>query len=124
MLTFPMKASAQEASDTSAIPAAEGITEKTKIDGLISYVENLQGATFIRNGSEHTPQDAAAHLRAKFDKHHAKIKSANEFIELLATKSSVSGEYYKIRLSDGSTTETYKLLHQELARIETEAGSK
>ncbi|MFT2008933.1 DUF5329 family protein [Pontibacter sp. 13R65] len=104
--------------------ASTALSENEKISRLISFVGNLQGATFIRNGNKHSPKDAAAHLRSKFDKHHAKIKTAHEFIELLATKSSASGEYYKIKMADGTTTETYKILSNELVKLEAEKMAK
>ncbi|HJW72171.1 MAG TPA: DUF5329 family protein, partial [Geothrix sp.] len=41
-------------------------TEAQKIEALIQGVASLQGAAFIRNGSEHTPREAADHLRLKW----------------------------------------------------------
>ncbi|TXK33242.1 hypothetical protein FVR03_19335 [Pontibacter qinzhouensis] len=113
------RAQAQQASANPTAQPTASLTESDKISRLIYFVGNLQGATFIRNGGEHTPKDAAAHLQSKLNKHHAKIKTANDFIDLLATKSSATGEYYQIKMANGSTTETYKLLQAELARIES-----
>ena len=42
---------------------AQDTIEQKKIDFLISSVETLKGATFIRNGTEHTGKEAADHLR-------------------------------------------------------------
>ena len=47
-----------------AVSAQDNI-EKKKIEFLISSVENLKGAKFIRNGSEYDGKEAAKHLRMK-----------------------------------------------------------
>ncbi len=47
---------------------AQDNIEKKKIEFLISSVENLKGAIFIRNGSEHDGKAAAEHLRLKLEK--------------------------------------------------------
>ncbi|MEJ8802838.1 DUF5329 family protein [Pontibacter sp. H249] len=95
-----------------------GLTEVEKVDRLIEFVRSLKGATFIRNGSEHSCQQAADHLQSKWEKHKNKIASAKEFIEELASKSGMSGEPYKIRFSNGSEQTTSFVLNQELKRIE------
>ena len=94
------------------------LTEKQKVEQLLQYISNLQGATFIRNGNKYSPEEAAQHLASKFRKHAKKIKTAHDFIDHLASRSSVSGEAYQIRMADGSVVETGKLLNSELERIE------
>lgn len=49
---------------------SEALTEKQKIDRLIAAVEALDGAVFLRNGAEHSPKDAAEHLRRKLRSSH------------------------------------------------------
>lgn len=102
---------------SNAAPASETLTEAEKIDRLIESIRAMKGATFIRNGSEHTCQEAAAHLKAKYEKHGSKIKSADEFISFLATKSSMSGEVYKIRFADGHEEPTAEVLHHVLEQL-------
>jgi len=82
---------------------ANNFSETDKINYLIASVEALQGATFIRNGREHDASSASSHLRLKLKTMGDKIKTAEDFIDLCASKSSLSGEPYLIRLSDGST---------------------
>lgn len=96
---------------------AQALTEKQKIERLIDYVRHLKGAKFIRNGSEHNPQEAADHLQAKYLKHAARIQTAEVFINELASKSSASGEVYKIKLADGNVVPAGQVLKQELDRI-------
>ena len=79
--------------------------EASKIQYLITSVETLEGAKFIRNGGEHDAKAAAAHLRLKLKVAGAKVKTADDFIRICASKSSLSGEPYRIRFSDGTTVE-------------------
>ncbi len=53
--------------EISAVEAPKRLTEQEKIERLIAAVESLQGATFLRNGSEYSPAEAARHLREKRD---------------------------------------------------------
>lgn len=97
-------------------------TATVEIEALLAYVKQLDGATFVRNGSGHAPAAAEAHLRMKWENQAAKIKTADDFIELCATKSSLSGERYRIRLKDGAVRDSAEVLREELMR--QRAGSK
>lgn len=85
----------------SSTVSAQNLIEKNKIEFLISSVENLKGAKFIRNGSEYSGQEAAKHLRMKLQRAGAHVQTADDFIRLCASKSYNSGKPYLIRLSDG-----------------------
>jgi hypothetical protein len=93
------------------------LTEGEKIDRLIARIESLDGATFVRNGSDHTPAEAAAHLREKREHAGDRLKTADEFIEQIASRSSLTGEEYVIRLADGRTVKAGEFLRDELKRI-------
>jgi Family of unknown function (DUF5329) len=82
--------------------AQDNIEEK-KIEFLISSVENLKGAIFIRNDMEYDGKQAALHLRMKLQKAGDYVQTADDFIRLCASQSSISGKPYLIRLSDGKT---------------------
>ena len=84
-----------------AVSAQDNI-EKKKIEFLISSVENLKGAKFIRNGSEYDGKKAAEHLRMKLQ-NALVVQTADDFIRLCASKSMITGKQYLIRLSDGKT---------------------
>ena len=95
------------------------LTEIQKVHRLIHFVRSLKDATFVRNGSEHTCQEAADHLQSKWEKHKNNIGSARDFIEKLASKSGFSGEPYKIRFKDGTEYTTNAILTKELERLES-----
>lgn len=83
--------------------------ENARIEHLISSIENLSGAKFIRNGTEYDSKKAGSHLRMKLEKAGDKVKTAENFIDGIAAKSSISGKPYKIRKPDGTlvTTSSY-----------------
>src|SRR5207245_2633253 len=80
---------------------AEETTEKQKIEKLIASIENLPDASFIRNGKSYDAKTAGTFLRTKWERA-SDIKTAGDFIEKVATKSSTSGEAYVIRFKDGT----------------------
>jgi len=95
-----------------------------EIEILLDHVQRLDGAVFIRNGSEHSAAEAATHMRMKWGKQTAKIKTAEDFIALCGTKSLVSGERYRIRLKDGTTRDAAELLTEKLAQLRAAGTAK
>ena len=77
-----------------AVPPA---AERHRIDLLLSAIEKQQNLVFIRNGSEHTAEEAASHLRRKMRSAGERISTAEEFIDNLATAASLSGKPYMVR---------------------------
>lgn len=94
------------------------ITEQQKITHLILFVQQLEGAVFIRNGTEHTPLAAAEHLTMKWEKAGSRVKTANDFIDKIANKSSITGELYTIRFSNGKVFPSKMVLANELKKLE------
>lgn len=99
--------------------SAQGPTEARKIELLIQSVEQLPGAVFIRNGTEHGSKDAGAHLRRKWKYAGKRIRTAQEFIRYCATESSLTRVKYRIRLADGSSVESARWLGERLRQIES-----
>jgi hypothetical protein len=95
-------------------PFAQESNEADKIQYLISSIETLKGAEFIRNGKVYGAGKAADHLRFKLKWAGDRVKTAEDFIRLCATKSSLSGKPYLIRFSDGSTVEAEVFFHNRL----------
>jgi hypothetical protein len=80
--------------------------ETAKISHLIASVETLEGAKFIRNGHAYDAKAAADHLRLKLKTAGDRVKTADDFIRLCGSQSSLSGEKYRIRLADGTTMDS------------------
>ena len=94
------------------------VSEKHKIEQLIASVEDLDGATFIRNGTRFSAADAAAHLRRKLNAAAGRVKTAEHFIEHLASKSSVSGIEYTITMPGGHVIPAEQFFRAQLADLE------
>jgi hypothetical protein len=93
---------------------AQDNIERKKIEFLISSVENLKGAKFIRNGEGYDAKEAAEHLRMKLNKAGDRVKTADDFIKLCASQSYLTGKPYMIKFSDGRAIESGKFLREKL----------
>lgn len=96
-----------------ALCAQDNIEQK-KIEFLICSIENLKGAIFIRNGSEHNGKAAAEHLRMKLKAAGSRVKTADDFIRLCASQSYITGKPYMIRLSNGKTIKSEEYFREKL----------
>ena len=75
------------------------------IEYLIASVSESD-LTFIRNGKRYAGNEAAEHMRKKYDYFDDDIVSAEDFIRLAATRSLMSGKPYYVVLADGTRTKT------------------
>ena len=105
----------------SGVVKAQDTDEKRKIDFLISSIENIKGAKFIRNGTEHDGKEAADHLRSKLKRAGGKVQTAEDFIRLCASKSFISGKPYMIRTSDGETINSEQYFREKLKEYNSTA---
>ena len=106
-----------------SIPAgSEKKSEEAKKNDLEATIAHLlehvrtADVVFIRNGKEHSAEDAAKHIEKKYNHYKKKIKTPEDFIEKSATKSMMSGKLYQIRLKDGTVISNKDWLTAELTR--------
>jgi hypothetical protein len=116
--TLPADVSSTSDPSSRTVNGDDTVSEHDKIEKLIEHVSSLEGAVFIRNGEEHSPVEAAEHLRRKWESASGEIATADDFIEKLASKSSMSGEEYKLRLKDGTELSSGEYLLEQLQKIE------
>jgi len=98
-------------------PPDSPLTEKRKIAALLDAIEKSK-ATFIRNDLEYPPSVARQLMEYRIKAAGDRIKTAQDFIDHLATRSSTTGRPYQIKLPDGRTTESALWLRARLAEIE------
>jgi hypothetical protein len=74
------------------------------LDRTIQYLLDYVGksdAPFIRNGQTHIPQEAVAHIKAKYEHFENEIKTPDDFIRLCASNSLQTGQPCLVRTRDG-----------------------
>lgn len=81
-----------------------GMDQRTaaQVDELIAFVRNSQ-VRFIRNGTEYSAAEAADHLRDKLSHAGDRVKTAEDFINGIASQSFISGKPYLVKFPDGHT---------------------
>lgn len=104
------------ASPLLAMPPAE----TARVQALLSELGTKTDLVFIRNGKEYGVNDAISHLQRKFNYAADQLATAEEFIDKVASQSSMSGDPYLIRWPDGSTQTSAAYLHQLLQELPSE----
>jgi Family of unknown function (DUF5329) len=83
------------------------------IGHLLDYV-NRSTLVFIRNSGEYTAQQASEHMQKKYEHFRDEIETPEQFIELCATRSLLSGKPYLVINKHGETLKTSEWLTAEL----------
>ena len=99
---------------------ADAAAATREIEALINAIATLEGAQFIRNSKAHPASEAADHLRRKWRRAGDRIRSAEDFIEGLASASSITRQPYQIRLADGTTVSSRDWLLARLSLLRGE----
>lgn len=90
------------------------------IQYLLEYVARSE-LTFLRNSGRYTAQEASEHMQKKYEHFRAEIETPEEFIELCATRSLLSGKPYKVMDKHGETINTSEWLTTELKEYRNSA---
>jgi hypothetical protein len=99
---------------TAAVALALDSQTKAEIDKLIGYVEKSD-VRFIRSGTEYSAAEGAAHLRKKLAAAGDRVKTTDDFIDGIASKSYLNGKLYLVKFADGHTQPTGEWLKAHLA---------
>src|SRR5438552_2485380 len=73
---------------------------------------------FIRNGKSYDAHAAAQHMRDKWKWKKSEIKTARDFIDVAASRSTETGKPYVIRWKDGHEQFSAAFLERELKKLE------
>lgn len=101
---------------TITLPAQAAGDERAKIEALISHIEGLDSASFVRNGKDYSAANAGKFLRAKWGRDDKEVKTAAEFIAKVASASGTTGKPYVIRFKDGKETPCGEYLTAQLKK--------
>ena len=99
-----------------AAPLAPGA--RAEIDALMSRLEG-SGCDFYRNGTWHKAAEAKSHLlrKLKYLEERGAVQSTEQFIELAASGSSLSGEPYLVRCREDAPLRSQTWLRSQLRMI-------
>lgn len=91
---------------------------KAEIDGLLSRLE-VSGCQFNRNGTWYNANDAKSHLltKLKYLEDRGAVQSAEQFIELAASSSSVSGQVYLVKCGSSPAVPSSAWMQSQLQLI-------
>ena len=84
-----------------AIALALDPQSKVEIDELITFVQT-SGVRFIRNGLEYSGVEGGQHLRDKLAKAGNRVKTTEDFITGIASKSFLSGKPYLVKFAEAT----------------------
>tara|TARA_R110001583_G_scaffold194566_3_gene365767 strand:- start:395 stop:757 length:363 start_codon:yes stop_codon:yes gene_type:complete len=84
-----------------------------EIKHLLQFVETT-GCKYERNGTMHNGAEAVKHINKKYQYYADDINSTEDFIKYSATKSKMSGKYYKIHCANQATLTSQDWLLGEL----------
>ncbi len=87
-----------------------------EINQLLSFIENT-ACHYQRNGKVHTGTEALKHIKKKYSYYRDEIHSAEDFIRLAATKSTLSGKSYTVHCDNSKQITSQDWLTLELAAL-------
>jgi len=87
--------------------------QKLEVDHLLNFVQH-SSCKINRNGKIHEGSAAVSHIKKKYAYFKDEIQTTEQFIELSATKSTLSGKYYMVHCGDGTQVRTKEWLLNEL----------
>jgi hypothetical protein len=95
-------------------------TARSEIEALMSRLE-VSACEFSRNGSWHTAADAKSHLMRKLLRYledRGAVQSTEQFIELAASSSSMTGEAYFVKCGKEAPVASATWLRRQLRKLE------
>ena len=96
--------------------------ESEEIEYLLSFIADSD-CIFIRNGEKHSAKEARKHLEMKYNHAKKRIKTVEDFINKIATKSSLTRKLYTVNCS-GVLLPTKSWLEDALAHRRASRGNR
>lgn len=96
--------------------------QRGEVEHLLGFIQD-SGCSMERNGSWHEPEEALRHIRKKYGYFRDKITTTEDFIELSASKSTMSSKYYLVSCGERTPIKARDWLLQELNRYRRDGRS-
>lgn len=104
------------------VPLSFGAPADKEISHLLAYVQS-SNCIFIRNGKEYSAEEALEHINEKYQYFEDEIETAENFIDLSASKSTISGKPYLIQCQQAEVMPSRDWLLLELSRYRRDANT-
>ena len=98
-----------------------------RLDATVQHLIALvaqSGLTFIRNDVRYTGKEASGHMQKKYMHFRDKIKAPEDFIELCASRSLLSGRPYLVINENGEKISAGEWLRTELVMYQTSVADE
>lgn len=103
-----------------ALPAAAKLNawQEARINAMLDALAQQKELTFVRNGDAHTCEEAVSHLRLKLGNTRNRINTAEQFIDKVASSSSITGKPYIVKIPEKNDENAKPYLHALLAETD------
>ncbi|BBU82113.1 hypothetical protein EIMP300_35130 [Escherichia coli] len=88
------------------------------INAMLEGLAQKKDLIFVRNGDEHTCDEAVSHLRLKLGNTRNRIDTAEQFIDKVASSSSITGKPYIVKMPGKSDENAQPFLHALIAQTD------
>lgn len=85
--------------------------EEARINAMLNALAQKKDLTFVRNGDAHNCEEAVSHLRLKLGNTRNRIDTAEQFIDKVASSSSITGKPYIVKIPGKSDENAQPYLH-------------
>ncbi|MFH4849696.1 YfeK family protein, partial [Escherichia coli] len=92
--------------------------EEARINAMLEGLAQKKDLIFVRNGDEHTCDEAVSHLRLKLGNTRNRIDTAEQFIDKVASSSSITGKPYIVKMPGKSDENAQPFLHALIAQTD------
>ncbi len=92
--------------------------QEARINAMLDALSQKEDLIFVRNGSEHNCEEAVSHLRLKLGNTRNRINTAEQFIDKVASSSSVSGKPYIVKIRGKQDENAKPYLHALIAETD------
>jgi hypothetical protein len=92
--------------------------ESERVEKFLTLLGQRTDLVFIRNGKEYPVNKAVSHLRRKLKNSADKLTSAEQFLDNVASGSSISGQPYLIRRPGGANEKAGPFFHELLKKAD------
>lgn len=92
--------------------------QEARINAMLDALGQKKDLIFVRNGDAHTCEEAVSHLRLKLGNTRNRIDTAEQFIDKVASSSSITGKPYIVRISGKSDENAQPYLHTLIAETD------